>query len=397
MKIRPIFLYFMYSFIPIYYLLSMRNHERFTLITFYKFVDIAEPVKEVRDHMKFCRDIGMKGRIYIGEEGISATATCNEWQLQAYKLYLKSTPYFADVMDQIEEKWSPVDWHMFEKMIVKYRQEIVALWKTIDQASFQRSLQELTDEQFKRVIDGKDTDRVILDMRNSYEYKLWHFKNAVPAGTINFREVEQLFDDYKKQFEGKKVLMYCTGGIRCDKLSVLLKEQGIDNFYGLQWGIVKYVNKHNDGNRLGNLYTFDGVISKKVGDDQTHTTIGECIYSGLKTDHCENCRYSPCNARIIARRRQYKRFGWFCSQECFTNAQADWLVKSDTFDPMDYRELRIQVKNGHLSHDDYLHMIQANLDRIVVDKNFTHQTSQKEELVDNEYLNQWIKEHNRKE
>lgn len=371
----------------------MRNHERFTLITFYKFVDIAEPVKEVRDHMKFCRDIGMKGRIYIGEEGISATATCNEWQLQAYKLYLKSTPYFADVMDQIEEKWSPVDWHMFDKMIVKYRQEIVALWKTIDQASFQRSLQELTDEQFKRVIDGEDPEWVILDMRNTYEYKLGHFKNAIPAWTINFREVGQLFDDYKKQFAGKKVLMYCTGGIRCDKLSVLLKESGLDNFYGLEWGIVKYVNKHNDGNWLGNLYTFDGVISKKVGDDQTHITIGECIYSGLKTDHCENCRYSPCNARIICRRKQYKRFGGFCSAECFEKAQSDWLIKNESFDDMDYKTLRWQVKSWKLRVESYLEMVKKNLDELIVDKKFPHATSQKEEIVDKAYLNQWLTEH----
>jgi UPF0176 protein len=114
---------------------------------------------------------------------------------------------------------------MFEKMIVKYRQEIVSLGKTIDEQSFQRSLQELNDEQLKEVIDTNNNDWVILDMRNSYEYKLGHFKNAIPAGTINFREVENLLEDYKQQFSDKKVLMYCTGGIRCDKLSVLLKEK----------------------------------------------------------------------------------------------------------------------------------------------------------------------------
>ena len=86
----------------------------------------------------------------------------------------------------------------------------------------------------KQVIDREDDNWVILDMRNSYEYKLGHFKNAIPAGTINFREVENLLEDYRNQFQDKKVLMYCTGGIRCDKLSVLLKEKGIENFYALQ-------------------------------------------------------------------------------------------------------------------------------------------------------------------
>lgn len=371
----------------------MKKFWQYTLITFYKFVDIAEPVREVKEHGQFCRDIGMMGRIYIGEEGISATATCNAGQLAAYKLYLAQSKYFSDVLPQLDEKSSKVDQHMFDKMIVRYRQEIVSLWKTIDQASFQRSLQELTDEQFKNIIDEKDPNWVILDMRNSYEYKLGHFKNAIPAGTINFREVEELFDDYKKEFAGKNVLMYCTGGIRCDKLSVLLKEKGIDNFYALEGGVVKYINKHNDGNWLGNLYTFDGVISKKVGDGETHTTIGECIYSGLKTDHCENCRYSPCNARILARRKQYKRHGGFCSAECFQHAQEDGLIKNETFDTFDYKGMRGQVKAWKLTQKDYLTLAQEHLATTVVDKSFKHATSQKEEVVDKEYLKQWMSEH----
>lgn len=372
----------------------MQHSERYTLITFYKFVDISNPITEVKAHLKFCKDIGMKGRIYIGEEWISATATCNEGQLQAYKLYLANHPYFSDVLHQIDEKASPVGKHMFDKMIVKYRQEIVALGQSINQTAFERSLQELTDEELKQVIDQENSDWVILDMRNSYEYKLGHFKNAIPAGTINFREVETLLEEYKTQFSDKKVLMYCTGGIRCDKLSVLLKEKWVDNFYGLQGGIVKYVNKHNDGNWLWNLYTFDWVISKKVWDSETHTTIGKCIYSGLSTNNCENCRYSPCNARIIARRKQYKKFWWFCSEECFHNAQSNGLIKNESFDPMDYKALRRDVKNGIIWQDSFIAIVKEHLEKIVSMK-YPHSSSQKEEIVDKAYLQQWMKENTR--
>jgi predicted sulfurtransferase len=90
------------------------------------------------------------------------------------------------------------------------------------------------------------------------------------------------------------------------------------------------------------------VISKKVGDKDTHTTMGLCIYSGLQTNNCENCRYSPCNARIIARRKQYKRFGGFCSLECLTNARHDGMIKNESFDDMDYKTLRKDVKNETL-------------------------------------------------
>lgn len=105
----------------------MHHRTKFHLITFYKFVNIQDPLAQVKAHLNFCTDIGMKGRIYIGEEGISATATCNNGQLAAYKLFLQTNPYFHDVHEQIDIKSSPVKQHMFEKMIVKYRQEIVAL------------------------------------------------------------------------------------------------------------------------------------------------------------------------------------------------------------------------------------------------------------------------------
>lgn len=105
----------------------MQHRTKFHLITFYKFINIEDPISEVKTHLNFCTDIGMKGRIYIGNEGISATATCNNGQLAAYKSFLKNNKYFDDVEDQIDIKSSLVDKHMFDKMVVKYRQEIVAL------------------------------------------------------------------------------------------------------------------------------------------------------------------------------------------------------------------------------------------------------------------------------
>lgn len=370
----------------------MQYHPNYHLLTFYKFVDIDNPIAEVKKHFRFTRDIGMRGRIYISEEGISATATCTDGQLFAYKAFLRENPYFNDLDEQIDSKKTLVKDHQFAKMIVKYRPEIVTLWQQIDSKSFERSVQHLSIDGLKDVIDNKDDERVILDMRNSYEYKLWHFKNAIPAGTINFREVENLLEDYKAQFQDKKVLMYCTWGIRCDKLSVMLKENGIDNFYGLDGGVVNYVNTHNDGNWLGNLYTFDGLVSTHIGDEDTHTTIGECIYSGEKTNHCENCRYSPCNARIIAKKRHYKSFWWFCSQACFDNAKTDGLVKDDRFDEFGYKAGRISVKNWELSQEEFIEQVATHLDNQRGDKNFKHATSQKEELIDKDYLAQWFQD-----
>lgn len=142
-------------------------------------------------------------------------------------------------------------------MIVKYRKEIVALGEVVTAEQVKNSYQTISPDEFKSMLEKGEGDLEILDMRNTYEYKLGHFKNAVPAGTTNFREMLEMVEKYKEKFSDKKVVMYCTGGIRCEKLSVLLSEHGFKNFYALHGGVVGYTNKFNDGSRLGNLYTFD--------------------------------------------------------------------------------------------------------------------------------------------
>lgn len=317
----------------------MRHREHFSLLTFYKFVDIPESDAQrlVDEQWQFTHDLGLKGRVYIGTEGISSTVTGNAGQLWAYRAYLESTGFFKDIPD-IDVKSTPVDGHQFDKMIVKYRDEIVAMGVKVTAQEVKQFKKELSPEAFKDIIDsGKTDDYVILDMRNDYEYRLGHFKGAIPAGTTNFREVPKLLERYKEATKGKKIIWYCTGGIRCEKAAVIMNKAGIEEVYSLEGGVVKYVNSHNDGNWLGNLYTFDGRVSTEVGDEQTHTTIGECLYTGELTDNCENCRYAPCNARLITTKKAYRKHFGFCSEECASHARLDGFVRSVDWDDFQYK------------------------------------------------------------
>lgn len=223
-------------------------------------------------------------------------------------------------------------------------------------------------------------------MRNTYEYKLGHFKGALPAGTVNFREMKELIAKYREKFQGKKVVMYCTGGIRCDKLSVLLKKNGVEDFYGLEGGVVQYTNTYDDGNWLGSLYTFDGRVSTFIGNSSTHTTIGKCIYSDLSTNTCENCRYSDCNARIICRTKHYKKYMGFCSQECYEKAKSTLQIKNADRDSMDYQALRDLIKNSPEKESEVMHQVADHLETHLKEIVFRHLTSQKEELVDQELM-----------
>jgi UPF0176 protein len=149
--------------------------------------------------------------VYIGTEGISSTVTGNIGQCQAYRWFLEKSKYFQNIAD-IDSKSTPVDDHKFPRMSVKIRNEIVTLGVKVSEKQIKEYKKELTPEEFKKILDeGKSDDYLILDMRNDYEYRLGHFKHAIPAGTVNFREVPKLLEQYGKSAKGKKIIWYCTG------------------------------------------------------------------------------------------------------------------------------------------------------------------------------------------
>ncbi len=372
----------------------MNYKPRYQLWTFFKFVDIPDPQSVAQEHYDLCMDLWLKGRVYIGTEGISATISGTTRQLRAYEQYLQQHDLFSDIAD-IHTKATDVQEHCFDRMIVKIRNEIVALGEQVNQQDITQYTQNISIQEMNQIMSQRDTnpsiqeDVAILDMRNTYEYKLWHFKGAIPAGTINFREVKDLIRQYKEYFKSKKkVVMYCTWGIRCDKLSVLMKKEGIEHIYGLDGGVVKYVNTHNDGARLGNLYTFDGIVSKHVWDEHTHTTIGTCIYTGQPSDHCENCRYSRCNAKIICDPIAHKEHAGFCSKACYEQGVASLLIKNVDRDTLDYQAMRSTLRrkeNQSIKEElksECVTKIARHLWRIVSKITRTHLTSQHEDIID---------------
>lgn len=362
------------------------NKSKFRLLTFYKFVDVPEPKKEVDDLKKFCTDIGMKGRIYIGEEGINATATCNEGQYKALLMYLASHPLFNNIPD-IEEKVNFVDGHKFPKMIVRYRKEIVALGAVYKASAIEEAKYKLKVDEFKKRLDSEDPDNyLILDMRNDYEYRLGHFKNAHPAGTMTFKETEKWIEEYKKRGGEKEVIMYCTGGIRCEKLAVMLQESGMEGVKQLDGGVVKYVNKFNDGNWLGNLYTFDDRVSTPVGDHSTHKIIAECHYSGEPTEEMHNCRHGVCNKQIIAKPKEYKKHMGFCSEKCFHDACENLNIRDVDFDPLDYKTLRWEIRMEKKSKKEVQKLVKEHLSYELRNVEFNHKEPTLERLSVDDYI-----------
>lgn len=364
----------------------MKDNSVYKLLSFYKFVDVKDPRKEVKDLKQYAQGIGIKGRIYIGEEGINATCTVNQGQFKALLFYLDSHPLFNNIPD-IEIKAQEVDGHQFNKMIVRYRKEIVALGAIYRANDIEQAKYKVSVDQFKELIDEADPNSyLILDMRNDYEYKLGHFKNARPAGTMTFKETEQLIKDYRERAGNKDVYMYCTGGIRCEKLAVMLEQSGMENVKQLDGGVVKYVNLHNDGNWLGNLYTFDGRVSTPVGDHDTHKIIAKCHYSDEATEHMYNCRNGICNAQIIAKPKYYKKHMGFCSEKCWKDAIDHLNIRDVNFDDLEYKEMRIKIRTGELTKEEVQKTVADHLTRHLHHIDFKHKEPVNEHLTVDDYI-----------
>ena len=336
-----------------------KPNTNYTLLTFYKFVDIKNPKTLVEEQKQFCNDIGMKGRIYIGEEGINATVSGNTGQIKAYRLYLESIPYFRDI-DDIDNKACKVDGHQFKKMRVRYRKEIVALGEKYSAKDIENARHKISVDEFKKVLDEERDDYVIIDMRNNYEYELGHFKNAIPSGTVHFRDLDKVTNHYKEKFSDKKIIMYCTGGIRCEKASVLLEKAGLPNVYQLDGGVVKYVNKYKNNNWLGNLYTFDERVSCSIGE---HEIISKCHYTGEPAEDFHNCRYGPCNTQFIAKPEEFEKHMGFCSEECAQKAKEDLMIRDDDFDPLNYKELRSRIKRDESQKTKVENIIRTHIEK----------------------------------
>ena len=205
--------------------------------SFYKYVNIGNPKEFHKKHLDLCKSLELKGRIMIGEEGINGSVYGLKENVEKYKQILKNDPLFCDIYFKEQETEKPA----FRKLFVRLRKEIVYFGQNID---LKNKAPYITPEQLKKLLD-KNEKIVLIDMRNDYEWKIGKFKNAVALNMKNFRNLPASL----KEIEGiknKKVVTYCTGGIRCEKASAFLKENGFKDVLQLQGGILNFGKEFPD-------------------------------------------------------------------------------------------------------------------------------------------------------
>lgn len=269
------------------------------IILYYKFTPISDP-EAVRLWQKtLCEKLNLKGRILISKHGINGTVGGD---IDDVKAYVKATKEYAGFKGTTF-KWSDGSRDHFPKLSVKVRDEIVAFGAAdeleVDEKGVVGGGKHLKPEQVHELVEKYGDDVVFFDGRNAYEAKVGKFKDAIVPDVRTSKDfIKELESDKYEDIKDKPVVTYCTGGIRCEILSSMMKKRGFKDVYQIDGGIVKYGEKYGDeGLWEGSLYVFDDRMGVKFSDKAKD--IGECIHCKAKTSNYENCANLACNDLVL--------------------------------------------------------------------------------------------------
>ncbi len=287
----------------------MKN--KYSVLLYYCYSVIEDPEAYREEHHLLCLSLNLKGRIIIASEGLNGTVSGLVEDCEKYMLAVKSDPRFADT----EFKVDYVEDHTFTKLHVRTKPEIVH--STIRLDPKKKTGGYVEPDEFRKILKEKPEDVVILDVRSNYEHHIGKFKDAITLDIENFRDFPDKMNELEK-YKDKKIITYCTGGIKCEKASAYLLDQGFDNVYQLHGGIIKYGIEAEGEDFEGKCYVFDNRIVKDVNTVNPQV-ISKCHVTGLPTDRMVNCANPHCNKHIPMSEEGAEVFNGCCSEECSKN------------------------------------------------------------------------------
>ncbi|PLT27490.1 oxygen-dependent tRNA uridine(34) hydroxylase TrhO [Peribacillus deserti] len=287
------------------------SEKPYRVLLYYQYVHIEDPAEFAAEHKEFCTELGLMGRILVASEGINGTVSGTIEQTDKYMEKMKNDPRFADMIFKIDE----AEGHAFKKMKVRARPELVTLRLEDDVNPLEMTGRYLSPSEFREQMEKEDT--VLLDARNDYEYDLGHFRGAVRPDIENFRDLPDWVRENKEMLDGKKIITYCTGGIRCEKFSGWLKKEGFEDVAQLHGGIVTYGKDPEVQGELwdGQLYVFDERIAVPVNQKE-HVVVGKDYYTGEPCERYVNCANPACNKKILSSEENEHKYLRSCSHEC---------------------------------------------------------------------------------
>ena len=283
----------------------------YRVLLYYQYVPIEDGETFAQKHLADCKELGLKGRILVADEGINGTVSGTIEQTNAYMELMKNDPRFSSTIFKIDE----AEQNAFKKMHVRYRPELVNLSLEDDVNPLELTGAYLDPKEFREAMLDENT--VVIDARNDYEFDLGHFRGAIRPEIRSFRELPQWIRDNKEQFMEKRVLTYCTGGIRCEKFSGWLVREGFKDVGQLHGGIATYGKDPEVQGDLwdGQMYVFDSRIAVPINQKE-HVIVGRDWFDGSPCERYINCGNPECNRQMLASEENEAKYLGACSHEC---------------------------------------------------------------------------------
>jgi UPF0176 protein len=280
--------------------------KRYQTLLYYCYTTIENAEQFTADHLNFCKSLDLVGRIIVADEGLNGTVSGSVESCRTYMEFIENDSRFASTEFKIDH----VDEPSFIKMHCRYKSEIVYSGlrdpNIIDPKK--KTGIHLEPKDFLEMKDRDDV--VILDVRSNYEHSLGKFKNAVTLDIENFRDFPAKINELA-QYKDKKILTYCTGGIKCEKASALLLHEGFKEVYQLHGGIIKYGKEAEGKDFEGQCYVFDNRVAVEV-NKVNPKVIATCYNCGKTTAKMINCANPECNEHFT----QCDDCGWELDGAC---------------------------------------------------------------------------------
>lgn len=304
----------------------------YQVLLYYKYVDIEDPQAVMEEQKALCEELVLKGRIIVATEGINGTLEGTVENTEKYISEMNKIPAFND----INYKKSPGNGNAFPKLSVKVRPEIVSAYMPELNPNKITGKYISADELHKWFEEKREF--YIVDMRNDYEYNAGYFEGSMFSGFSNFRDLKSATKNLA-HLKDKTVVTVCTGGVRCEKASGFLVQEGFADVYQLKDGIQTYMEKYPNKHFKGKLYVFDGRITIGFNTNSPeHEIVGRCLLCNKPSDSYVNCANEKCHKHFICCEdcRDEVSGLSFCSDNCYhVFYSSKHEAKSSQLFPMD--------------------------------------------------------------
>lgn len=290
--------------------------EKRSTLSFYKYWNIEDPAAFRNELFIRLSDIGVLGRIYVANEGINGQISVPESNVESLRDIIYSYPEMHGIRLNfaVED-----DGKSFYLLKIKVRDKIVADGLNDETFDIANKGKHVKASEFNEIIEKEDT--ILIDMRNHYEHEVGHFKHAITPDVDTFRDSLPIIDNILEEHKNKNIVMYCTGGIRCEKASAWFRHIGHENVYQLEGGIIKYrqeIEEQGLPNKfIGKNFVFDERRGERISDD----IIANCHQCGAPCDDHTNCAFNACNLLFIQCESCKKKYENHCSIDCQTTSK----------------------------------------------------------------------------